>query len=77
MYKWLEHGCENIFVSTWISAWNLAFPAFISPIVRSMCENLHYDQSAYFKELHNNHGYNIYILTHNIQSGGSFTINYY
>ena len=58
MYKWLERRCEKILVSTWISARNLAFPAFILPIVCSMCENLHYDQSAYFKELHNDQGYN-------------------
>ena len=58
MYKWLQRGCEKILVSTWISAQNLAFPAFILPIVCSMCENLHYDQSAYFKELHNDQGYN-------------------
>ena len=29
-------------------AWNLAFPAFISPIVWNMCENLPYE-SVYFK----------------------------
>ena len=26
--------------SSWNCAWNLAFPVFISPIVRNMCENL-------------------------------------
>ena len=37
-------------------AWNLAFPVFISPIVRKMCDNLHYE-SVYFKELHNQQEY--------------------
>ena len=37
-------------------AWNLAFPLFISPIVRNMCENLHYE-SVYFKEPHNEQEY--------------------
>ena len=30
---------------------NLAFPVFILPVVRNMCENLHYE-SVYFKELY-------------------------
>ena len=34
-----------------ISAWNLAFPVYISPVVWNMRENLHYE-SVYFKELH-------------------------
>ena len=42
--------------SSWNYAWNLAFPAFISPIVWIMCENFHYE-SAYFKELHNEQEY--------------------
>ena len=37
-------------------AWNLAFPVFISPIVWSMCEHVHYE-SVYFKELHNKQEY--------------------
>ena len=32
--------------------YNLAFPVFMSPVVWSMCENLHYE-SVHFKELHN------------------------
>ena len=42
--------------STWLSAWNLAFSAFISAIVCFMCENLQYE-SVYFKELHKNQSY--------------------
>ena len=34
-------------------AWNLAFPVFISPIIWNMCENLNYEESVDFKELHN------------------------
>ena len=40
-----------------ISAWNLVFPVFISPIVWNMCENLQYEL-VYFKELHNDQEYN-------------------
>ena len=40
----------------WISAWNVAFPVFISPIVWNMCENLDCG-SVYFKELHNDQEY--------------------
>ena len=39
--------------SNWNSALNLAFPAFISPVVWNMCENLHYESRIYFKELYN------------------------
>ena len=42
--------------SNWISAWNLVFPVFISPIVWNMCENLDCG-SVYFKELHNDQEY--------------------
>ena len=38
-----------------------------------MCENLHY-KSVYFKELHN---VARVLLTDNIQSGGSCSVNYY
>ena len=40
----------------WNCAWNLAFPLFISPVVKNMCENLHYE-SVYFRELHNEQEY--------------------
>ena len=43
---------SKLYKSNWNCAWNLTFPVFISPIVRNMCENLHYE-SVYFKELHN------------------------
>ena len=39
--------------SNWNCAWNLVFPVFISPIVWTMCKNLHNYESVYFKELHN------------------------
>ena len=42
--------------SNWNCAWNLAFPLFISPVVKNMCENLHYE-SVYFRELHNEQEY--------------------
>ena len=32
------------------------FPVFISPVVRNMCGNLHYEK-AYFEELHNDQEY--------------------
>ena len=48
--------------SNWINASNLAFPVFISPIVRKMCENLHYEL-VYFKGLHNDQEYYMYWLT--------------
>ena len=38
-----------------------------------MCKNLHYE-SVYFKELHSEHRV---LLTSNIQSGGSCSVNYY
>ena len=38
-----------------------------------MCENLHYE-SVYFKELHNDQES---LLTDNIQSTGSCSVNYY
>ena len=41
--------------SRWVPL-NLAFPVFISPIVRNMCENLHHE-SVCFKELHNDQEY--------------------
>ena len=40
----------------WISAWNLSFPVFITPIVWNMSENLHYE-SVYFKEPDNDQEY--------------------
>ena len=43
--------------STRLSAGNLAFPAFISPQLYVMCENLQY-KSVYFKELHKDQGCN-------------------
>ena len=43
--------------STRLSAGNLAFPAFISPQLYVMCENLQYE-SVYFKELHKDQGCN-------------------
>ena len=39
-----------------ISAGNLVFPVFISPIVWNMCEILQYEL-VYFKELHNDQEY--------------------
>ena len=42
--------------SNWMSACNLAFPVFISPIVWNMCENLNYE-SVCFKELHKDQEY--------------------
>ena len=56
-----------------ISAWNRTFPVFISTIVWNMCENLRYE-SVYFKELHNDQES---LLTDNIQSTGSCSVNYY
>ena len=57
--KWLDRECEKILktsrvfwsklrksiLMSWLSAWNLAFPAFIAPIVCYTCENL---QLEYF-----------------------------
>ena len=42
--------------SNWNSAWNLAFPVFILPVVWNMSEKLHCE-SVYFKELHNDQEY--------------------
>ena len=50
------------------------FPVFISPIVWNMCEHLHYE-SVYFKELRTQRAR--ILLTDNIQSGGSCSVNYY
>ena len=51
-------GCfDQSCLLSWLSAWNLAFPAFIAPIVCYLCEILH-DQYEYFKELHKEQGYN-------------------
>ena len=50
--------------SNWISAWNLAFPVFISPIVWNMCENLDCGATQRPRLL----------LTDNIQSRGCTSI---
>ena len=39
-----------------MSACNLAFPVFISPVVWNICENLDYE-SVYFKEIHKDQEY--------------------
>ena len=67
---------ENVFrsklcKSNWNSAWNLAFPVFtLAYIVRNMCENLHYESVCATQRPR-------ILLTDNMQSGGSCSVNYY
>ena len=71
-------GAWNVLIklckSNWNCAWNLAFPVFISPIVWNMCENLRLLWIGIFQRATQRPRI---LLTDNILSGGSCSVNYY